>query len=48
MSAHSQTLVSTALRPRSRKVSLRRWTEREAVFSWLMVIPPILFLIALV
>jgi multiple sugar transport system permease protein len=28
--------------------SLRRWTEREAVFSWLMVTPPTLFLAALV
>ena len=27
---------------------LRRWTEREAVFSWLMIFPPILFLILLV
>jgi multiple sugar transport system permease protein len=32
----------------SRGVTLRRWTEREGVFSWLMVIPPIAFLIALV
>jgi multiple sugar transport system permease protein len=31
-----------------RRASLRRWTEREAVFSWLMIIPPVLFLIALV
>ena len=29
-------------------MSLRRWTEREAVFSWLMVTPPVLFLLALV
>ena len=27
---------------------LRRWTEREAVFSWLMVTPPVLFLLLLV
>jgi multiple sugar transport system permease protein len=26
----------------------RQWTEREAVFSWLMVAPPTLFLLALV
>lgn len=26
----------------------RRWTEREAVFSWLMVTPPVLFLLLLV
>lgn len=31
-----------------RRASLRRWTEREGVFSWLMIIPPVLFLIALV
>ena len=28
--------------------SLRRWTEREDVFAWLMIIPPVLFLLALV
>ncbi len=28
--------------------SFRRWTERENVFSWLLIGPPILFLIALV
>jgi multiple sugar transport system permease protein len=27
---------------------MRRWTEREDVFSWLMVTPPLLFLILLV
>ena len=47
MSAHSQVIASPALRPRA-SLSLRRWTERESVFSWLMVIPPMLFLIALV
>ena len=47
MSAHSQALGSTSLRPRP-AFSLRRWTEREGVFSWLMVIPPVLFLVALV
>ena len=26
----------------------RRWTEREGVFSWLMIVPPGLFLVALV
>ena len=47
MSAHTQTLARPTTRPRS-AVSLRRWTEREAVFSWLMVTPPVLFLLALV
>ena len=28
--------------------SFRRWTERENVFSWLLIGPPILFLLALV
>ncbi|HEX3996201.1 MAG TPA: sugar ABC transporter permease, partial [Acetobacteraceae bacterium] len=28
--------------------SLRRWTEREDVFSWLMIIPPVVFLLLLV
>jgi multiple sugar transport system permease protein len=31
-----------------RRPSLRRWTEREDVFSWLMVIPPVIFLLLLV
>ena len=47
MSAHTETLTRPAIRPRA-KPSLRRWTEREGVFSWLMVIPPVLFLVALV
>src|SRR5579871_2022426 len=47
MSAHGQAIASTALRPRT-PLSLRRWTESEGVFSWLMVTPPVLFLIALV
>jgi multiple sugar transport system permease protein len=46
-SAHTQALPSPALRRRP-AFSLRRWTEREGVFSWLMVIPPALFLMALV
>jgi multiple sugar transport system permease protein len=28
--------------------ALREWSEREAVFSWLMILPPMAFLIALV
>ena len=47
MSAHTQTLARATTRPRS-AMSLRRWSEREAVFSWLMVTPPVLFLLALV
>ncbi len=31
-----------------RQSALRRWTEREDVFSWLMIAPPMLFLAALV
>lgn len=46
MSAQLQALPSPTVV--SRRSSLRRWTEREAVFSWLMIIPPMLFLIALV
>jgi multiple sugar transport system permease protein len=35
--------------PPARKASgFRRWTEREAVFSWLMIIPPVVFLLLLV
>jgi multiple sugar transport system permease protein len=47
VSAHSQTLTPPAVRIRSAP-AFRRWTEREAVFSWLMVTPPVLFLCALV
>ena len=46
MSAHTQALrLPTAV---SRRSGFRRWTEREDVFGWLMVIPPTLFLLALV
>jgi multiple sugar transport system permease protein len=47
--------VTTETAPLSRPVfhlsaggRLRRWTEREAIFSWLMVLPPVAFLVALV
>jgi len=33
---------------RPSQAAFRRWTEREAVFSWLMIIPPVLFLVLLV
>jgi multiple sugar transport system permease protein len=47
MSASAQSITVPTLR-RSPKGGLRRWTEREAVFSWLMIIPPALFLVLLV
>jgi multiple sugar transport system permease protein len=47
VSVTAQALPRAATRA-GRRASLRRWTEREAVFSWLMIIPPVLFLIALV
>ena len=31
--------------PRARAFRLREWLEREAVFSWLMLAPPLLFLL---
>lgn len=46
MSAHTQALPAPTVL--SRRSGFRRWTEREDVFSWLMIIPPMLFLIALV
>ncbi|MBN8872730.1 MAG: sugar ABC transporter permease [Rhodospirillales bacterium] len=47
MSASAPTLAAAT--PRApRRSTFRQWTEREGVFSWLMVIPPLLFLIALV
>ncbi len=47
MSAHSDSIATAAIRLRHTP-RFRRWVEREAVFSWLMVTPPILFLLALV
>lgn len=47
MSASAPTYTAATPRPR-RRSAFRQWTEREGVFSWLMVIPPLLFLIALV
>src|ERR671937_980448 len=32
--------------PSARVFRLREWLEREAVFSWLMLTPPLLFLLA--
>ena len=43
------TLPASVYVPVPRRVSgFRRWTEREDVFSWLMIIPPVLFLLLLV
>lgn len=40
--------VAPALERRRPSFLLARWLEREGVFSWLMVAPPIAFLVALV
>ena len=45
MTADSLTPALTHRRP---AVSLGRWLERPGVFAWLMVLPPVLFLLALV
>ena len=47
MSAHSEPIALPAIRRRVLP-ALRNWTEREDVFSWLMILPPMAFLIALV
>src|SRR5579864_7581203 len=47
MSAETERLLLPAARPRG-LAALRRWTEREGVFSWLMITPPLVFLLALV
>jgi len=47
MAIHSEPLISVA-RPRRRAVTLAGWLDRATVFSWLMMAPPILFLLALV
>jgi multiple sugar transport system permease protein len=47
MSLRSETLIGLA-RPPHRAVSLAAWLDREAVFSWLMMTLPLLFLAALV
>jgi multiple sugar transport system permease protein len=40
--------LTTVARPRRRAVSLALWLDREAVFSWMMMALPLLFLAALV
>jgi multiple sugar transport system permease protein len=43
------TLPAAAYVPVQRRASgFRRWTEREDVFSWLMIIPPVIFLLLLI
>jgi multiple sugar transport system permease protein len=47
MSIRSEPLIGVG-RPTRRAVSLGAWLDRESVFSWLMMAPPILFLAAFV
>jgi multiple sugar transport system permease protein len=47
MTLHSEVLVAGVRRGR-RVESLSGWLDRESVFSWLMMAPPLLFLAALV
>ena len=47
MTAQTEPLRFPAARLRGLP-ALRRWSEREAVFSWLMIVPPMAFLVALV
>ena len=46
MALQSEALAET--RPLARGVALGRWLDREAVFSWLMLALPLLFLLGLV
>jgi multiple sugar transport system permease protein len=47
MAIQTETLAGVAERPR-RPFSLSAWADRGTVFSWLMMAPPILFLLAFV
>jgi multiple sugar transport system permease protein len=47
MTIRSEPLVGIARRPR-RPFSLSAWADRGTVFSWLMMAPPILFILAFV
>jgi multiple sugar transport system permease protein len=47
MSIRSEALAGVAVRPRQ-PFSLKSWVDRGTVFSWLMMAPPILFLVAFV
>jgi sulfate adenylyltransferase len=46
VSVSTQAVPAALPRPRGGS-SFRRWTEREGVFGWLMVIPPVLVLVLL-
>jgi multiple sugar transport system permease protein len=48
MSIRSEPLVIAAVVPQRRPLTLAGWLDREAVFSWLMMALPLLFLAALV
>ena len=49
MSIRTEPLIGVArAQPRRRPASLAAWLDREAVFSWLMMAAPILFLVAFV
>jgi multiple sugar transport system permease protein len=47
MSVRSEPLLAAA-RPARRGAPIGRWLDRQSVFSWLMMAPPLLFLAALV
>jgi multiple sugar transport system permease protein len=47
MSIRTESLITVA-RPRRRAISLALWLDREAVFSWMMMALPLIFLAALV
>jgi len=47
MSVRSESFVGAA-RPARRAATLGLWLDRQSVFSWLMMAPPLLFLAALV
>ena len=47
MSVRSEPFVGAA-RPARRTATLAGWLDRQSVFSWLMMAPPLLFLAALV
>jgi multiple sugar transport system permease protein len=47
MTLRSEPLVAT-VRPPPRVVAVSAWLDRESVFSWLMMAPPLLFLAAFV
>lgn len=48
MTIGSESLIAAVPRRRRRVGSLGAWLDRESVFSWLMMAPPILFLVGFV